>query len=310
MNTLFLDTAHDVIRQELEAAGYKCEQWDGTTSLLSIAGNYEGFIVRSKVKIDREILDAAVKLKFIGRVGAGLENIDVDYARANGIKVYNSPEGNRDAVGEHALGMLLALMNNLLIADDEVRRGIWLREANRGSEIKGKTVGIIGHGNMGSAFAQRLQGFDCRVIAYDKYKTGFGNEKVEEVDYDTIFRETDILSLHVPLTEETRMLVNSDYLSRFKKPIWLINTARGPVVDTAALLSAIDNGQVKGAALDVLEFEKFSFEKLDFDQLPEIFKKLVQNNKVILSPHIAGWSHESKYKLGKVLVDKIVKEFG
>lgn len=310
MNTLFLDTAHDVIRQELEAAGYKCEQWDGTTSLLSIAGNYEGFIVRSKVKIDREILDAAVKLKFIGRVGAGLENIDVDYARANGIKVYNSPEGNRDAVGEHALGMLLALMNNLLIADDEVRRGIWLREANRGSEIKGKTVGIIGHGNMGSAFAQRLQGFDCRVIAYDKYKTGFGNEKVEEVDYDTIFRETDILSLHVPLTEETRMLVNSDYLSRFKKPIWLINTARGPVVDTAALLSAIDNGQVKGAALDVLEFEKFSFEKLDFDQLPEIFKKLVQSNKVILSPHIAGWSHESKYKLGKVLVDKIVKEFG
>lgn len=308
MKVLFLDTAHDVIRQELEAAGHECQQWDGATTLPAIAATYEGFIVRSKVKIDREVLDAAVKLKFIGRVGAGLENIDVEYAREKGVKIYNSPEGNRDAVGEHALGMLLALMNKLLIADDEVRRGIWLREENRGSEIKGKTVGIIGYGNMGTAFAQRLQGFDCRVIAYDKYKSGFGNSLVEEVDYDTIFRDTDILSLHVPLSDDTRMLVNTGYLSRFKKPLWLINTARGPVVDTAALLSAIETGRIKGAALDVLEFEKFSFEKLDFDQLPPTFKKLVQSNKVILSPHVAGWTHESKYKLGKVLVDKIIKD--
>jgi D-3-phosphoglycerate dehydrogenase len=206
--------------------------------------------------------------------------------------------------------MLLSLLNHLRRADRQVREGIWLREENRGTEIKGKTLGIIGYGNMGSAFAQRLQGFNCRVIAYDKYKSGFGNQWVEEVDYETIFRETDILSLHVPLAEETRLLVNNDYLSRFAKPLWLINTARGPVVDTASLLSAIENGRVNGAALDVLEFEKFSFEKLNFDQLPETFRKLAESNKVILSPHIAGWTQESKYKLGKVLADKILRAFG
>jgi D-3-phosphoglycerate dehydrogenase len=309
MKVLFLDSAHAVIEQELKASGFECEHWDGQTSILSLAADYCGFIVRSKIRIDREILQAATQLKFIGRVGAGLENIDVEYARKKGVKVFNSPEGNRDAVGEHALGMLLALVNNLLRADTEVRNGLWLREENRGTEIKGKTVGIIGYGHMGSAFAQRLKGFDCRIIAYDKYKKAFGNELVEEVDYDTIFRETDILSLHVPLTDETRMLVNSNYLQRFQKPLWLINTARGPVLDTNALLSAIENGKVKGAALDVLEFEKFSFEKLQFDELPEAFRNLAKSGKVILSPHVAGWTHESKYKLGKVLVDKILSEF-
>lgn len=309
MKVLFLDSTHPVIEQDLKASGFDCEHWDGQTDILALAGNYTGFIVRSKIKIDKEILDAATQLKFIGRVGAGLENIDVEYAQQKGLKVYNSPEGNRDAVGEHALGMLLALLNNLLRADKQVRNGIWLREENRGTEIKGKTVGIIGFGNMGTAFAQRLSGFDCRIIAYDKYKTGFGNAKVEEVDYDTIFRETDILSLHLPLTEETRMLVNSNYLEQFHKPIWLINTARGPVVDTKALLTAIESGIVRGAALDVLEFEKFSFENLQLNELPESFQNLVKSRKVILSPHVAGWTHESKYKLGKVLVDKILNDF-
>lgn len=304
MKILFLDTAHEVIRQEMEDKGYQCEFWDGKTPVASIAKNYIGFIVRSKIKIDKAIIDSAENLKFIGRVGAGMENIDMAYAKTKGIKVFNSPEGNRDAVGEHAMGMLLSLMNNMRRADAEVRKGIWKREENRGTEIKGKTVGIIGYGNMGTAFAQRLQGFECNIIAFDKYKKGFGNALVAEVDYETIYRETDILSLHVPLTNETSQLVNAEYINRFHKPIWLINTARGPVVNTEALLNALNSAKVKGAALDVLEFEKFSFENLD--KVPETFKQLADHNRVILSPHIAGWTHESKYKLGKVLSDKIL----
>lgn len=304
---LFLDTTHDVIRQKFEQQGYKCAYWDGSKELTKIANSYTGFIVRSKTQIDRNILDAAVNLQFIGRVGAGLENIDTEYARQKGIKVYNSPEGNRDAVGEHTLGMLIALKNNLLRADKEVRQGIWQREGNRGTELKDKTVGIIGFGNMGSSFAMRLSGFDCNIIAYDKYKSGFGNEWVREVDYATIFRETDILSLHVPLNDETRYLVDREYLSKFAKPILLINTARGPVVNTTELTEALEQGKVTGAALDVLEFENSSFENLQPEKLPESFQKLTQSDKVILSPHIAGWTQESAYKLGKVLVDKILE---
>ncbi|MCF8331097.1 MAG: hypothetical protein K9H84_01455 [Bacteroidales bacterium] len=304
MKILFLDTTHEVIRQELENEGYICDFWNGIAPVTSIAKSYIGIIVRSKIKIDKPILDSAENLKFIGRVGAGLENIDVRYAEKKGIQIFNSPEGNRDAVGEHTLGMLLSLMNNIRRADAEVRKGIWKREENRGTEIKGKTIGIIGYGNMGSAFAQRLQGFECNIIAYDKYKKEFGNDLVTEVDYETIYRETDILSLHVPLTDETSQLVDVEYINRFQKPIWLINTARGPVVNTAALLNALNTAKVKGAALDVLEFEKYSFENLD--EIPETFKLLTGHDRVILSPHIAGWTHESKYKLGKVLSDKIL----
>ncbi|MFO8053911.1 MAG: NAD(P)-dependent oxidoreductase [Bacteroidales bacterium] len=307
MNVLFLDKVHDVVRQELEASGYACEMWNGKTRLTDIAGSYHGFIVRSGVQIDKPLLDAAVNLRFIGRQGAGLENIDVRYAQKKGVNVFNSPEGNRDAVGEHALGMLLSLMNHLPRADRQVREGLWIREENRGAEINEKTIGIIGYGNMGSAFAGKLSGFNCRILAYDKYKSGFGNQNVTEAGYEDIFRETDILSLHVPLTDETSGLVDRAYLSAFHKPIWLINTARGPIVNTADLLHALDEKRLKGAALDVLEYEEHSFKGLRYDDQPETFKKLMENNKVILSPHIAGWTIESKYKTGKVLADKILK---
>lgn len=309
MRVLFLDTVHPLIQKELENAGFICEKWNQHQPIEEIAADYTGFIVRSKIKITKSVLDASPNLKFIGRVGAGLENIDLEYAEEKGIKIFNSPEGNRDAVGEHALGMLLALLNNMLIADPQVRRGIWNREENRGTEIKGKTIGIIGYGNMGSAFAEKLTGLGCKIIAYDKYKLGFGNEFVKEVDYPAIYRETDILSLHIPLTEETQMLVNEPYLSKFKKPIWLINTSRGPILNTSALLKSIEKNKVKGAALDVLEYESFSFENLAFDALPETFQQLAKTNLVILSPHVAGWTHESKYKLAKILTDKIRQQF-
>ncbi|MGM0647587.1 MAG: NAD(P)-dependent oxidoreductase [Bacteroidota bacterium] len=304
MNVLFLDTSHPVLEQELEKAGFQCTFWNKVDPLAKAISSSSGLIVRSKIKIDRALIDAAPQLRFIGRIGAGMENIDVKYANSKGIQVFNSPEGNRDAVAEHALGMLLALMNHMLTADAEVRKAIWKREANRGTEIKDKTIGIIGFGNMGSAFAQRLNGFDCTIIAYDKYKKGFGNQLVAEVDYATIFQESDILSLHVPLTDQTHHLVNNDYLNKFKKPIWIINTSRGPVVDTSAILSGIDKGLIRGAALDVLEFETYSFDKLH--DLPDTFQKLVASPKVILSPHIAGWTFESKVKLSKYLAQKIV----
>ena len=212
-------------------------------------------------------------------------------------------------MGEHALGMLLALLNHLLRVDAEVRNGIWIREGNRGTEIGGKTVAIIGYGNMGSAFAEKLSGFGANVIAYDKFKTGFSELYVKEVQMEEVFAEADILSLHVPLTDETRGMVNQSFLAGFKKPIYVINTARGQCLDTTALMNALDEGKVLGAALDVLEYEKLSFENLDKDALPETFKRLIKSNKVILSPHIAGWSHESGYKMADILVKKITKLF-
>lgn len=304
---LFVDDTHPVLKEELTAMGFICDDFSGTSAedCRKVIGGYFGAVIRSKITFDAFMLAAATQLKFIARVGAGMESIDVEYAQNQGIVCFNSPEGNRDAVAEHALGMLLSLLNKLNKADAEVRKGIWRREANRGIEIKGKTIGIIGYGNMGEAFAQRLQGFGCRVLAYDKYKTGFGNEFVTECDQETIFAETDILSLHVPLTAETRYLINTDYLDRFQKNIWLINTSRGPVVNTAALVKALESGKVAGAALDVLEYEKTSFEAMDAEAFPEPLKQLVNFENVILSPHIAGWTIESKYKLAKVLADKI-----
>jgi D-3-phosphoglycerate dehydrogenase len=291
--------------------GFQCDHFTGDSAMecKSIIGDYFGAVIRSKITFDVEMLEAATQLKFIARVGAGMESIDVNYALAQGIECFNSPEGNRDAVAEHALGMLLSLLNHLNRADHEVRSGLWKREANRGIEIKGKTVGIIGYGNMGDAFAQRLKGFGCSVIAYDKYKTGFSTDFATECDMERIFIESDILSLHLPLTYETRYLVNENYISHFRKNIWLINTSRGPVVNTADLVSALKNGKVSGAALDVLEFEKTSFEAMDAETFPEPLKQLIEMENVILSPHIAGWTVESKYKLAKVLADKIRAHF-
>jgi D-3-phosphoglycerate dehydrogenase len=267
-----------------------------------------GIVIRSRIAIDREFLDKAIRLKFIARVGAGMESIDTEYAVRKRVLCLNSPEGNRDAVGEHAIGMLLSLMNHLNRADQQVKRGIWEREGNRGTEIKGKTAGIIGYGNMGSAFAQRLRGFEAEVISWDKYKSGYSDGNTRETTLDELFASCDILSLHVPLTAETKYMVDGNFLDHFRKPLFLINTSRGPVVKTADLIAKLKSGKVLGAALDVLEYEDSSFERLSADP-PEGMKYLMQAENVILSPHIAGWTVESRYKLARVLVDKIIRAF-
>ncbi len=304
---LFIDSTHPSLPEGLEQLGFQCDFFPqySREDFMRIMGNYEGVIIRSKIKLDREILEKAHKLQFIGRVGAGMENIDLAFAEQKGIRCLNAPEGNRSAVGEHATGMLLMLFNHLKKGDAEVRQGLWLREENRGLEIEGKTVGIIGYGNMGSAFAEKISGFGAKVLAYDKYKTGFSDRFVTEVEPETLFAETDILSLHVPLTEETRYMVNRDFLARFKKPLWLINTARGKVVNTADLVEALRSGKVKGACLDVLEFEGLSFENLETGNLPQAFSELIRLDNVILSPHVAGWTHESNRKLADTIVRKV-----
>ncbi|MDP1623550.1 MAG: NAD(P)-dependent oxidoreductase [Bacteroidales bacterium] len=305
---LFIDSVHPLIREELIGLGFDCHFFPdyGREDFLSIAGQYDGVIIRSKIRIDKAFLDRAIRLKFIGRVGAGMENIDVGYAESKGIHCLNSPEGNRDAVGEHALGMLLSIMNHMNRADQQVRQGIWIREGNRGAEIKGKCVGIIGYGNMGSAFAQRLKGFEANVISYDKYKHNYSDGNTLETSMDEIFMQTDILSLHVPLTEETTHLVDDYFLQRFVKNIWLINTARGAVVRTSDLTKNLESGKVIGAALDVLEYEDVSFESLS-TKMPDELNYLVNAENVVLTPHVAGWTQESNIKLAQVLIGKIRK---
>jgi len=304
---LFIDTAHPVLQDSLEEMGFQCDYFPEADlrAYQQIADQYVGFVVRSKILLDKQILPLAKNLKFIARVGAGMENIDLELAAKLGISCLNAPEGNRDAVGEHAIGMLLALLNNIPQADREVRQGVWIRAENRGTEIKGKTIALIGYGNTGSVTARKLSGFEANVIAYDKYKSGFSNAFVSEVAMSEIFEQADILSLHIPLTPETNYLVNKQFLSQFKKPIYLINTSRGKNVSTAALLDAIETGHVLGCCLDVLEYEKFSFEAINSEALPETFRKLLTLPNVLLSPHIAGWTHESHVKLSKVLADKI-----
>ena len=304
---LFVDNAHEILIDELTASGYQCDYFPGykRVDYEKIIHAYIGVIIRSGIELDQPMIDKAVNLKFIGRVGAGMESIDVDYAKRKGIVCLNSPEGNRDALAEHAMGMILCLFNNIKRADTEVRKGIWEREKNRGLEIKGKTVGIIGYGNMGGAFAQRLKGFGANVIAYDKYKKDFSDEYVKEVTLETIYEETNILSFHVPLTEETKYMFNDAFIGKFKHEIYLINTARGKVVNTDSLVKTLGSGKVKGACLDVLEYEKFSFEEIDSNLLPDSYQYLINSDNVILTPHIAGWTVESKYKLAKVLLDKI-----
>jgi len=309
---LFIDSVHDVLQQRLEAAGYACELHykTGRAALLDMATAYVGVVVRSRITIDKEFMDSATQLKFIARSGSGLENIDVEYATSKGISVINSPEGNRDAVGEHALGMLLMLLNNLKQADADVRAGRWPREENRGYEIAGKTVGLIGYGLMGSSLAEKLTGFRANVIANDKYKTGFTSAIVKETSLEELYAEADIVSLHLPLTAETHYYANAEFFGRFSKPIYFINTARGKNTDTRALVAALRKGQVKGACLDVIEYEKISLEGLESDQEMTDLRHLIAANNVILSPHIAGWTHESYFKLSDVLADKILSQFG
>lgn len=309
---LVVDTVHSCLVEGLTELGYHVDYKPEITKkkIEECIDKYFGIILRSKIHLNEHILSKTTNLKFIGRIGAGKENIDEEYANSKDIQCFNSPEGNRDAVGEHTLGMLLSLLNNLNRADKEVRQGLWKREANRGFEIKGKTVGIIGYGNMGGAFAKCLKGFDAKVIAYDKYKFDYSDEFVTEHNLQTVFEETDFLSLHVPLTSETEYLVNDSFFAKFKKSIYLINTARGQVVNTKHLVKNMRSGKVLGAALDVLEYENFSFENLDLANLPEDFKYLIKSDKVLLTPHIAGWTFESKIKLAKVIVEKIRLAFG
>lgn len=304
MKVLFVDTVHPSLWKELTEIGYECVEGYALSKeeIQQIISDFHGIIIRSRFKIDSAFLDACDNLKFIARSGSGLENIDVNYAEQKSIKCFNAAEGNAQAVAEHALSMLLSLFNKLNKADTEVRNGVWKREENRGCELSGKTVGIIGYGNNGSAFAKVLQGFGCTVLAYDKYRKSFNTNWAEKVDMQEIFKKTDVLSLHVPLTEETTTLFDDDYLKKFKKPFYLINTARGKCVDTKTVLKGLENGKLKGACLDVLEFEKTSSEQLD---MPEALKELTKSDKAIFSPHIAGWTIESYEKLSTVLISKI-----
>ncbi len=305
---IFLDSVHPILFDRLNQAGFNCE-WHSQSKreeLPAILTKAEGIVIRSRFLVNQEIVSLAPNLKWIARSGAGMENINLSLAKDLGIKCYNSPEGNKDAVAEHATGMLLSLFNNLTKGDMEVRQGIWDREGNRGLELKGKTVGILGYGNMGQAFSERLIGFGVNTIAYDKYKTGFSSQFVREVKMEELFETTDILSIHLPFTEETRFLVDLDFIRKFKKPIFIINTARGKHLKIKDLIAALNDNKVKGACLDVLEFETSSFEQLDSEEQNKSLKELLNDKRVILSPHVAGWTVESYEKLASVLADKIL----
>ncbi len=304
---LHIDSNHPILWNQLEQLGFQNEA-DFTSTKEEIEAkieNYNGIVIRSRFKIDKTFIDKAKNLKFIARVGAGLESIDCDYATSKNIHLIAAPEGNRNAVGEHALGMLLSLFNNLNKADKEVKHGIWQREANRGYELDGKTVGIIGYGNMGKAFAKKLQGFDVEVLCYD-ILPNVGDKNAKQVSLEEIKDKADVLSLHVPWTEITDKMVNTEFINAFTKPFWLLNLARGKCVITKDLVSALQSKKVLGAGLDVLEYEKLSFENLfDEHSKNEDFEYLRNCDNVILTPHIGGWTFESHEKLAQTIVDKI-----
>jgi D-3-phosphoglycerate dehydrogenase len=310
MKILHLDSNHPLLIQQLNELGFVNEE-DYTSSKSEIESKihlYDGIVIRSRFTIDKHFLDKASNLKFIGRVGAGLENIDCDYAESKGIHLISAPEGNRNAVGEHALGMLLSLFNKLNKADAEVRNGKWLREENRGIELDEKTVGLIGYGNMGKSFAKKLRGFDVEVLCYD-IKPNVGDENCKQVSLEEIQKKADVLSLHTPQTDLTTNMIDAEFINQFQKPFWLINTARGKSVVTKDLVEALKTNQVLGAGLDVLEYEKSSFENLFTTNMPEAFHYLIHAENVILSPHVAGWTIESKQKLAQTIVDKIKATF-
>lgn len=299
---LIVDDIHPIFIEQAEAMGYHCDYQPAIKpdQAYEILGGYEGLVIRSKFLVNRQVLDLSQKLQFICRAGAGMDNIDENYATEKGITLINAPEGNMDAVGEHAVGMLLSLMNNFNRADAEIRKGIWQREANRGYELKGKTVGIIGYGFMGGSFARKLAGFSVNVIAYDKYKTGFSDQYVREVSMEEMVKQADIISFHIPLTPETNGLVDEEYLFHFRKPIFLLNTSRGKVVRVQAVLNAIKQGKILGAGLDVLEVEKFPGlgEQTWYDELK-------QSGKVLLTPHVAGWTFDSYRRISEVMAEKL-----
>jgi len=305
MKILLLDKNHPLITEQLSEKGFVLEE-DFSSSYEQVLEKihlYEGIIIRSRIPLDAHFLEKAKNLKFIARVGAGMENIDITKTQELGIKLINSPEGNKDAVAEHVIGTLLVLMNRLFISSNEVKKGIWLREENRGEEILGKTFGIIGYGNMGKAVAKRLSGFGCKTIFYD-IKPNLSDEFATQVSLQELQENADILSLHTPLTEDTLYMIDEEFISKMKKNFYFINTARGKNLKTSALVNALKSGKIKGACLDVLEYEKTSFENLETKN--EDLEYLLNSEKAIITPHIAGWTHESKIKLAQVIVDKIL----
>ena len=302
---LIADDIHPIFIEQAEALGYECD-YQPTIKLagaLEIIGNYAGLVIRSKFDVDNQVFDAATSLRFVCRAGAGMDNIDEAYAAEKNITLINASEGNMDAVGEHAIGLLLSLMNHFNTADAEIRNGEWKREANRGFELKGKTVGIIGYGFMGKSFAKKLLGFEVDVIAYDKYKTGFSDRYAREVSMEEIVKHSDVLSVHVPLTKETNGMINDELFFHFKKPIFFINTSRGKVAKVRSVLNAIKEGKILGAGLDVLEVEKFpSLSEQEW------FNDLKTSGKVILTPHVAGWTFDSYRKISEVMAAKLAEK--
>lgn len=308
MRWLQIDENHPVLAEMLTAAGHTVEEdfHSDYSTLKQICKDYDGILIRSRIPLDADFLKSNPQLKAIGRVGAGLENIDLKAASALGIEVFNSPEGNRDAVAEHCMGMILVLTNRLFISSEEVKKGIWKREENRGTELKGKIFGIIGYGNMGKALAKRLSGFGCEVIFHD-IKPGLTDAFATQVTLPELQEKADFVSLHLPLTEDTLHYVDDAFIQSMHKPFYLINTARGKNVCLRSVAKALENGKIKGAALDVLELEKSSFENLEAQS--EILDQLLSSEKCIITPHIAGWTLESKYMLASVLAEKILKHF-
>ncbi|MEZ4949562.1 MAG: NAD(P)-dependent oxidoreductase [Saprospiraceae bacterium] len=305
---VFTDQTHDYLAEKLQNEGFDCafRFKDSREDIERDLHKYVGLVCKSRIPINRSFLEFGKNLKFVARAGVGVEHIDIEAAKDFGISVLKSPEGSRDAVGEHTIGMLLGLMNNLMRAHVQVRQKQWIRKPNTGVELKGKTVGILGYGNMGNAFAKRLTGFGCEVIAYDKYKSNYGDQYAAEVRLDELFEKADVLSIHIPYEGGNHYFVNEEFISSFQKDIWLVNTARGLVLETHALVNALESGKVQGAALDVIEYEEMSFDNFTFDNLPAPLEYLLQADNVVLAPHIAGWSEESYEGHARVLADKIL----
>lgn len=304
LKCLIADQMHESIIPLLEKTGFIVHYKPEITreQLLQQIADYSGLIIRSKTAINAEFIKKAINLKFVGRAGAGIDQLDVELLNKQNITILNAPEGNRDALGEHAIGMLLCLFNKIHLANSQVKNKVWNREDNRGVELMGKTVGLIGFGNMGQAFAKRLSSFGCKVLAYDKYHSGFKSAFADAASMEDIFESVNILSIHTPLTPETRGMIDEDFIKKFKNPLYLINTARGEIIPFSTITAGIKNGKILGAALDVLENEKLK--NLSTDQLEE-FNYLALSEKVLMTPHIAGWTFESYIKINEVLVKKI-----
>jgi len=311
MKVIFLDSVHTILKERLTGKGFECIDAYALSEgdCKRVIEQADGIVIRSRYTLNEAFLKNAVNLKFIARSGAGMENIDEQYCADRNIVLFNAPEGNRNAVGEHALGMLLSLMNKLHTADREVRSGIWDREGNRGNELDGKTIGIIGFGNNGKAFAKKLRGFDVKILAYDKYKQNFGDHFVMECTLNAIMESADIISFHIPQNPETIFMANDLFFSKLQKAVYVLNLSRGKIIETSALVKAMQHGKVIAAGLDVLEYEKTSFEAFNEEKMPDDLKYLFDSDNVILTPHVGGWTTESYFKLSNVLADKILEHF-